>query len=160
MGVGPNGPENLSALDSHVRRLRPDVSVAIAELHPVPLQNVRGKDAFFATTASPEGAERLGDDLQRTAGCRVVRVSPHLADPAALREDLASAPPFDVLLTELKAAAIDVGAPAALERGAEVVFVDNRPTAAGGDDLDEALMELVRSARERAARRSTEKEST
>jgi len=158
MGVGPNGPENLSALDSHVRRLRPDVSVAIAELHPVPLLNVRGKDAFFATTASPTGADRLGEDLARTAGCRVVTVSAHLAEPEALRRDLSSAPAFDVLLTELKAAAIDVAAPMALERGAEVVFVENRPTAAGGDDLDESLRDLVRTARERAARRSTEME--
>ena len=158
MGVGPNGPENLSALDSYVRRLRPDVRVAIAELHPVPLQNVRGKDAFFATTASPTGAERLGEDLERTAGCRVVTVSAHLAEPAALRRDLSSAPPFDVLLTELKAAAIDVAAPMALERGADVVFIDNRPTAAGGDDLDEALEQLVRIARERSARRITEME--
>jgi cyclic 2,3-diphosphoglycerate synthetase len=88
----------------------------------------------------------------------MVTVSAHLADPAALRRDLSSAPPFDVLLTELKAAAIDVAAPMALERGAEVVFVENRPTAAGGDDLDDALRELVRMARERAARRSTEME--
>src|SRR5204862_6859313 len=118
MGVGPNGPENLSALDSHVRRLRPDVRVAVAELHPVPLRNVRGKDAFFATTANPRSTERLGEDLERTAGCRVVTVSANLADPAALRRDLSSSPPFDVLLTELKAAAIDEAAPAALERGA------------------------------------------
>jgi cyclic 2,3-diphosphoglycerate synthetase len=160
MAVGPNGPENLSALDSFVRRLRPDVRVAIAELHPVALRNVRGKDAFFATTANPRSAERLGEDLERTAGCRVVTVSANLAVPAALRRDLSSSPPFDVLLTELKAAAIDVAAPMALERGAEVVFVENRPTAAGGDDLDEALRELVRIARERAARRITEMERT
>ena len=57
-----------------------------------------------------------------------------------------------MLLTELKAAAIDVAAPMAIERGAEVVFVENRPTAAGGDDLDDALRELVTIARERAAR--------
>jgi cyclic 2,3-diphosphoglycerate synthetase len=156
MGVGPNGPENLSALDSYVRRLRPDVRVAVAELHPVPLQNVRGKDAFFATTANPRSAERLGEDLERTAGCRVVTVSANLADPGALRRDLASSPAYDVLLTELKAAAIDVAAPVALERGAEVVFVENRPRAAGGEDLDGALMELVRGARERAARRIRE----
>jgi cyclic 2,3-diphosphoglycerate synthetase len=156
MGVGPNGPENLSALDSYVRRLRPDVRVAVAELHPVPLQNVRGKDAFFATTANPRSAERLGEDLERTAGCRVVRVSANLADPGALRRDLASSPAYDVLLTALKAAAIDVAAPVALERGAEVVFVENRPRAAGGEDLDGALMELVRGARERAARRIRE----
>jgi cyclic 2,3-diphosphoglycerate synthetase len=155
MGVGPNGPENLSALDSHLRRLRPDVRVAVAELHPVPLENVRGKDAFFATTANPERAERLGETLERDAGCRVVSLSARLADPAGLERDLASAPPFEVLLTELKAAAIDVAAPVALRRGAEVVFVENRPrSVGGGDDLDAALAALVTTARDRAAERT------
>jgi cyclic 2,3-diphosphoglycerate synthetase len=122
----------------------------------VPLENVRGKDAFFATTANPMRAERLGEALERDAGCRVVSLSAHLADPAGLERDLASAPPFDVLLTELKAAAIDVAAPAALRRGAGVVFVENRPRAAGGDDLDGALAALVTTARERAAARSAQ----
>ena len=154
MGVGPNGPENLSALDSHVRRLRPDVRVAVAELHPVPLENVRGKDAFFATTANPEIATGLAESLERDAGCRVVSVSARLADRVGLERDLASAPRFDVLLSELKAAAIDVAAPAALRRGAGVVFVENRPRSAGGDgELDDLLAGLVTTARERAATR-------
>jgi cyclic 2,3-diphosphoglycerate synthetase len=154
MGMGPNGPENLSALDSHVRRLRPDVRVAVAELHPVPLENVRGKDAFFATTANPEIATRLAESLERDAGCRVVSVSARLADRVSLERDLASAPRFDVLLSELKAAAIDVAAPAALRRGAGVVFVENRPRSAGGDgELDDLLAGLVTTARERAATR-------
>lgn len=157
MYVGPSGPENLSALDSHLHRLRPDVRVAVAELHPVPLGNVRGKDAFFATTANPTHAERLGEALEQDAGCRVVSLSTRLADPAGLERDLASAPPFDVLLTELKAAAIDVAAPAAIGRGAEVVFVENRPRAVGGgDDLDEALGAVISTARDRAAVRMVE----
>ena len=93
--------------------------------------------------------------LERDAGCRVVSLSARLADPAGLERDLASAPPFDVLLTELKAAAIDVAAPVALRRGAEVVFVENRPrSVGGGDDLDEALAALVAVAGERAAERA------
>ena len=149
MGVGPN------ALDSHVRRLRPDVRVAVAELHPVPLENVRGKDAFFATTANPETAAGLAESLERDAGCRVVSLSARLADRVGLERDLASAPPFDVLLSELKAAAIDVAAPTALRRGAGVVFVENRPRGVGGDgDLDELLAGLVTTARERAAPRT------
>ena len=41
------------------------------------------------------------------------------------------------------------------ERGAEVVFVENRPFAAGGDgELDDMLMQVVGLARERAALRT------
>jgi cyclic 2,3-diphosphoglycerate synthetase len=153
--VGPSaGPDNLSALESLARRLRADIRVAIAELEPIPLADVRGKDAFFATTAHRELADRLADQLERNAGCRVVSSSSRLADRAGLEEDLAAAPHFDVLLTELKAAAVDVAARRALATGAEVVFVANRPKAAGGDgDLDDLLRETVKLAGERGHRR-------
>jgi cyclic 2,3-diphosphoglycerate synthetase len=148
-------PDNLSSLYPLVRRLHAGIRVAIAELQPVALADVRGKDAFFATTAHRALAGHLADRLERTSGCRVVKVSPHLADRAALEADLAEAPRFDVLLTELKAAAIDVAARRASERGAEVVFVDNRPQTAGGEgEIDELLTENILLARERGRERT------
>jgi cyclic 2,3-diphosphoglycerate synthetase len=154
---GPStGPDNLSALYPEVRRLRADMRMAIAKLQPVALADVKGRDAFLATTAHSDLATHLAAELERTSGCRVVKVSARLADRAGLEEDLASAPPFDVLLTELKASAIDVAARRAVERGAEVVFVDNRPRSAGGDgDLDDLLRETIGLARSRAGRRLT-----
>jgi cyclic 2,3-diphosphoglycerate synthetase len=156
------GADNLSTLYPGVRRLRPDIRIAIAELQPVPLADVRGKDAYLATTAQPAVAGFLAASLERTAGCRVVRVSTHLADRAALERDLADAPPFDVLLTELKAAAVDVAARRALDRGAQVVFVDNRPRTArsaghdavhGDGDVDDLIREVIGLARSRAGMR-------
>ena len=152
IGAGPSaGADNLSALDPEVRRLHSGVRVAVAELQPVPLADVRDKDVFFATTAQREVAEWLAELLQRTAGCRVVGISSHLGNRPALEADLDAAPRFDALLTELKAAAVDVGARRALDRGAEVVFVDNRPVAAGGDgDVDELIGDVLELSRERA----------
>jgi len=163
IGAGPiAGADNLSALYPGVRRLRPDIRIAIAELQPVPLADVRGKDAYLATTAQPAVAGFLARSLERTAGCRVVGVSAHLADRAALERDLAAAPPFDVLLTELKAAAVDVAARRALDRGADVVFVDNRHRTArpagseaklGDGDVDDLIREVIGLARRRAGMR-------
>jgi cyclic 2,3-diphosphoglycerate synthetase len=148
-------PDNLSSLYPLARRLHEGIRIAIAELHPVVLADVRGKDAFFATTAHRALAGHLADRLERSSGCRVVKVSPHLADRAALESDLAGSPPFDVLLTELKAAAIDVAARRAVERGAEVAFVDNRPRTAGGEgEIDQLLMETIQLAGERGRGRT------
>ncbi len=56
------GPENLSALDSHVRRLRPDVRVAVAELQPVPLgERERQGCVLRHHGAARQAAERLGE---------------------------------------------------------------------------------------------------
>lgn len=151
--------DNLSTLESSARRLRAQIRVARAELHPVPLADVRGKDAFFATTARDPLATRLARRLERDAGCRIVTTSSALSDRSRLDAELRAAPPFDVLLTELKGAAIDVAARRATERGAEVVIVDNRPSPAGGDgDVDELLREILDLADERARARGSETE--
>jgi cyclic 2,3-diphosphoglycerate synthase len=155
IGVGsPAGRDHLSTLESQIRRLGRDIRVTIVELQPHPLEDVNGKDAFFATTAKPEVAKRLAEDLERTSGCRVVKLSANLSDRAELEKDLADSPSFDVLVTELKAAAVDVAARRALDRGAEVVFMDNRPRAVGGDvDVDEAMRDVTSLAVERSVER-------
>jgi len=101
---------------------------------------------FFATTAPRIAAAGQVRHLEATSGVRVVGWSARLADREGLAEDLDAAAEYDVLLTELKAAAVDVACERAVARGAEVVFVDNRPEVAGADagaDLGSALTELI-----------------
>jgi cyclic 2,3-diphosphoglycerate synthetase len=69
----------------------------------------------------------------------VVHVSPHLADRPTLRRELAEIG-ADTYLVELKAAAIDVVAEFAFERGKRVVVAANDVVAVG---LDEALLSLA-----------------
>jgi cyclic 2,3-diphosphoglycerate synthetase len=85
--------------------------------------------AVFTTGAAP--VEHLDADD--------VHVSRSLADRRALRAELATLD-ADVYLVELKAAAIDVVAEAAAERGAQLVLAENEVVAPG---LDEALLALV-----------------
>jgi cyclic 2,3-diphosphoglycerate synthetase len=140
MGGDPSGSEGLSALRSPVRRYLDDAAFIVTNFVPVPLEDIRGKDAFFATTAPPAVVEELIRRLEADHGCTVVGWSARLADRAGLVEDLDAVQGYDVLLTELKAAAVDTAVARALDRGAEVVFVDNRAEAVEGSvDLDTAL---------------------
>jgi cyclic 2,3-diphosphoglycerate synthetase len=151
MGAGPNsGPQDLSSLVSHVRGLRPDARMALIAFRPAPSGDVREKKVYFTTTAPSPVGPSLVASLEEHQGCTVVGVSHRLADRAGLAEDLDAAPSYDVLLTELKAAAIDVAAERALERGAEVVFSDNRAETIGGDgELPDLLLDSLRLAVER-----------
>jgi len=154
MGAGPSGLENLSVLRSHVQRYQADARQIITDFIPVPLADVRGRKAFFITTAPGPVAVGQVRHLQAEAGCRVVGWSARLADRAGLAEDLEAAEPYDVLLTELKAAAVDVGVEQAVARGAEVVFVDNRATVVeGSTDLRTAIAEALELAMERGSSR-------
>ena len=127
MATGPfTGSENLSELRSHVLRFLDETRMLVTDFVPEPLRDVRGERVFFATTAPEPAATRQAEHLEKAHGCRVVGWSARLADRAGLAEDLDAAHGYDVLLTELKAAAVDTAAARATDRGAEVVFVDNR----------------------------------
>ncbi len=144
------GSENLLALRFHVQRFRGDARLIVTDFEPVPLGDVRGRDAFFTTTAPGAVAARQVASLEAAHGVRVVGWSARLADRAGLAEDMDKAEQYDVLLTELKAAAVDVACDRALARGAQVVFVDNRAVVTEGDeDLQTVLAQTIDLARKR-----------
>jgi cyclic 2,3-diphosphoglycerate synthetase len=106
----------------------PRLGVVTTRFRPVPLRDVAGARVFVATTAPERVGPVLAGDLAAT-GASVVGVTHALSDRVRLRQELAAAPPYDVLVTELKAAAVDVAAAEAQRRGTDVVFYDNRPEA-------------------------------
>jgi cyclic 2,3-diphosphoglycerate synthetase len=119
-----------------IRELK-EVPVIRVELRLRPVEPVTGRRvAVF--TAGPAPVDHLDAE--------VVHASRNLANRAALREELERID-ADVFLTEIKAAAIDVVAEAAAERGAEVVFADNQVVSLPGEpDLDEQLLALAETA--------------
>lgn len=158
----PRGaPNHVAAILGAIRSISRRPPVLRTVFRPVPLAPVSGDRVFFATTASAAAGASLAATLEQRYGCDVVAISHHLANRPALRADLAAAPAFDVLLVELKAAAVDVAARSATRAGARVVFCDNRPEAVDVDDdagdrkaaavLYDAADQLARLAGERAA---------
>lgn len=137
-----------------VRDLRPDVPVAVTTFRPAPIEPVRGTRVFFATTAPAPVLPLLVRHLEEEHGCEVIGSSPHLSDRAKLRQDMrAAAGGFDVLLTELKAAAIDVVAAAGRDAGVPTVLCDNVPVSLDGTDLDTVIDEAARLAAARGRAR-------
>jgi cyclic 2,3-diphosphoglycerate synthetase len=104
------------------------------------VEPVNGRVAVF-TTATAAGAESIAAGL-RADGIDVVHVSKSLARRVELRRELDSVE-ADTYLVELKAAAIDVVAEAAAERGIPVVLLSNDVDAPG---LDEQLLALAEAA--------------
>jgi cyclic 2,3-diphosphoglycerate synthetase len=142
-GTGAAGTE--AAINETV----PDLDVVHAVFRPAPLAPVRGRRAFFCCTAPVPAGNVLKEHLEKVHGCEIVGMTHRLADRAALARDIADAPPHDVLLTELKASAIEIAARSAVGTGAEVVFVSNEVVGTG---VDEALARAIDLAVVRAAR--------
>ena len=119
------------------------VQVLPTVLRPRPLVDVSGRSVAYFCTAAPAAHQALAGHLADVHGARVVQVSGSLADRGALREELERVH-ADVLLVELKAAAVDVVAEFGLAQGVEVGLVANDVEAVGdGPDLDELLLEVA-----------------
>jgi cyclic 2,3-diphosphoglycerate synthetase len=133
-------------LERALAEVKPGVRVIGADLRPRPVQPVAGRRVAFFTTAPTTAHESLARHLREAHGANVVHVSGNLARRAELQTELDRVD-AQTYLVEIKAAAIDVVAEAALARGAELVFAENEVVPSGGANLDAELLVLA----ERAA---------
>ena len=129
-------------LERAIAEVKPGVGVVPAELRPRPVSPIAGRQVAFFTTAPPVAHETLARHLREAYAAEVVHVSGNLARRPELRAELERVE-AEVYLVEIKAAAIDVVAEAALERGVELVFADNELVASGGATLDDELLALA-----------------
>jgi cyclic 2,3-diphosphoglycerate synthetase len=119
-----------------------DVPVVPVELRPRPVEPVAGRRIAYFSTAPEHAHEAIEGHLREEHGAEVALVSGNLARRDALREEVALAD-AEVFLVEIKAAAIDVVAEAASQRGVEVIFADNELVPAGVLDLDTEVIRLA-----------------
>lgn len=136
----------VARLRAAIAEVAPDLPVVATVLRPRPIASVAGRRLAYFTTAPEVMRSRLAEHLERECAAEVVLVSTNLARRDGLRADLetAEARGADQYLVEIKAAAIDVVAEAAVSRGIDVVFADNEVRALPGErDLDEVMRALV-----------------
>jgi cyclic 2,3-diphosphoglycerate synthetase len=117
-----------------------DVPVVSVELRPRPVEPIAGRRVAYFSTAPAAVHETLARHLAEAHGAEVVHVSGSLARRRALRAELEHVD-ADVFLVEIKAAAIDVVAEAAVARGRELVFADNELV---GEGVDQKFLSLVK----------------
>lgn len=129
----------------HGRALELAPSVLPVVLRPRPVTDVSGRRVAFFSTAPASAHDGFRAHLADEHGADVVHVSGSLADRGALRREL-EAVDADVFLVELKAAAIDVVAEAARERGVDVVLAGSDVETVDGSDLDAELLRLAEEA--------------
>ncbi|MGI8422233.1 MAG: hypothetical protein ACR2MU_08260 [Gaiellaceae bacterium] len=132
--------------DTDAIRLLKDVPVVATVLRPRPVSSIAGRSVAFFSTAPESAHATIARHRREAHGATDVTVSGNLSRREQLRRGLERTD-VDVWLAEIKAAAIDVVAEAAAERGATVVFADNEVVALPGEpDLDRELERLAEEA--------------
>jgi cyclic 2,3-diphosphoglycerate synthetase len=140
-----------AALAAELGRLtRPGVPIVRAVLRPRPLADVRGQRVAFFGTAPAAQHGRIAAHLDAVYGADVVQVSGSLSDRSSLRRELDQLD-ADVVVVEVKAAAIDVVAEEAAAHGIPVVLAGNDVVPLRGEaDLDLVVEQLAVEAIENA----------
>ncbi len=141
--------EKIRTIEEFVNEVNPDASVISTVFRPKPLGELAGKKVLFATTA-PEGVkDKLVEYLESNYDCKIIGTTAHLSNRPLLRQDMEKyMDKADVMLTELKAAAVDVATKDAIAAGLEVIYCDNIPVTINESypDLAKSVLNLVDSA--------------
>ena len=138
--------EKISKIEEFISTINPNATVISTVFRPKPLADITNKKILFATTAPEDVKDKLVDYLEDNYNCEVVGTTPHLSNRPLLREDIKKyIDKADVMLTELKAAAVDVATKDAIKHGLEVVYCDNIPVEINDSypDLGKSVIKLV-----------------
>ncbi|MCD4669582.1 MAG: 2,3-diphosphoglycerate synthetase [Actinomycetia bacterium] len=117
----------IEALESNIRKYNPDADIIRTVFRPKPLSSIRGKKIFLGMTADRKIEHNIRDHLEGKYGCRIIRASFNLSKRDILIKELNGSPDFDMILTELKAAAVDVLTEYASQNKKGISYIDNIP---------------------------------
>ncbi len=153
----------IAEMTGRIRELNPSAEVVRTVFRPKPLEDIGNEKVLLTTTAPAAVGEIIRASLQESCGCEVVAISHNLSNRPKLRDDIAKALKDSgptVLLTELKAAAVDVATALGLEAELRVVYADNSLLPIDGEqNLAEAVVRLAELAVERFQRKNHDEKS-
>lgn len=122
-------PDEITRLAEGIKEINPNVKVFETIFRPFPLENIQGERVFYCTTAPSHAVTaNISSYIEEKYQCEVVGYSSNLSNRPLLIKDLNEVKGhYTVLLTELKAAAVDIATKHALNEGTRVVYCDNIP---------------------------------
>jgi cyclic 2,3-diphosphoglycerate synthetase len=134
--------EKVKRIEEFIKDINPEAEVISTVFRPKPLEDISNKNVLFATTAPDSIKDVLVNYLEEKYGCKVVGTTSHLSNRPLLQKDIEKhIDEADIMLTELKAAAVDVATKDALEAGLGVVYCDNIPKACGGLEGEHQILQ-------------------
>lgn len=132
--------KKITRVIKRIRAIKPGVRIATAVIRPYLREKVKGKKIFLITTAPKEVMPLITKHLEKNYECKVVGSSHNLSIRPLLIKDLKALKKSgaNVVVTELKAAAIAVAVKEATKAGLPTVLLDYETVAVkkGGDVLD------------------------
>ncbi len=139
------GEEKLNKIKEGIKNIKPELDYLLTKFRPEPSEDISGQKVFVASTAPETILPTIETYLEKNFHCDVVGSTNNLSNRKKLRSDLEEGMrSTDLLLTEIKAASIDIAGKYAKERGVDISFMHNETLVIEGtkNSLEEAIIPL------------------
>lgn len=152
----------IKELEDTIKNISSDILIIKTVFRPKPVGNIENKKVVFCTTAPDKIGSKLKNHLEKNYSCKVLGITHQLSNRPKLKQELhylIKKEDIDTLLTEVKAASIDIATKLGVEKGLEVVYVDNTPVVIGEEQkkLEQVMMDIANLALERFRREDESK---
>lgn len=137
--------DKINFIEDKIRKINLRAPVVKTIFRPQPLSDIKGRRIFMAMTASNNIEHKIKEYVENNFKCRIAQMSFNLGDREKLRKDLEKSRNYDTILTELKAASVDILTEYACKNKKEVAYMNNIPVILNGEDFfKEELKKLFR----------------
>jgi len=128
--------DKINFLEGEIRKINPEAPIIKTVFRPEPLSDISGKKIFLAMTSNEIIATSIKRYLEDNFKCRVVKISFNLGDRRKLKEDIEiNKNYYDTILTELKAASVDVLTDYAYKNNKGIIYMNNLPVVLNGENI-------------------------
>jgi len=135
--------DKINFLEREIKKINPKARIIKTVFRPQPLSDIVGKKVFIAMTASKIIEPIIRDYIEINFNCSVIKMSFNLGNREELRKDLEKSKDYDTILTELKAASVDVLTDYAFKHKKEIIYMNNIPIVIGGNKLLEKELKNI-----------------
>jgi len=118
--------KKLKYLEDNIKLFNPAAKIYRSIFRPVPLGSLENKKVAVAMTAKNIIEDKIKRYIEENYHCSVSGMTFNLSNRPLLKKDLESFNDFDTVLTELKAASVDVVTDFAISSGKEVIYMNNK----------------------------------
>lgn len=135
--------DKINFLEREIKKINPKARIIKTVFRPEPLSDISGKKVFVAMTASKIIEPIIRDHIENNFNCSVIKMSFNLGNREELRKDLEKNRDYDTILTELKAASVDVLTDYAFKHKKEIIYMNNTPIILGGKGVLEGELKKI-----------------
>lgn len=135
--------DKINFLEREIKKINPKARIIKTVFRPQPLSDIGGKKIFIAMTASKIIEPIIRDHIENNFNCSVIKMSFNLGNREELRKDLEKNRDYDTILTELKAASVDVLTDYAFKHKKEIIYMNNTPIILGGKGVLEGELKNI-----------------